>query len=99
MAISGCGKHRTMYLLFLVLFIFSGCSSHKGKSGTADKIDKFDKWKILAETSQPVTPVPEKKILRLHLKQKPEYYRKKLYLTQKRNYLMRTRHYLKCRLQ
>ena len=61
MAISGCGKHRTMYLLFLVLFIFSGCSSHKGKSGTADKIDKFDKWKILAETSQPVTPVPEKK--------------------------------------
>lgn len=38
--------------------MISGCSSHE----TAQKraAEKFEKWRILAENSKPVTPVPEK---------------------------------------
>lgn len=48
-------KYRTIFLFLSLFLIFAGCSSHD------KKIDRFNKWKILAETSQPVTPVPEKK--------------------------------------
>lgn len=38
------------------------------KNDTADKTNQFDKWKILAETSLPATPVPEKKDVQIPAK-------------------------------
>ena len=40
------------------------------KNDTVDKTNQFDKWKTLAETSQPVTPVPEKKDVEIPTKTK-----------------------------
>jgi len=41
------------------MFIFAGCSSHDKKPGS------FDKWKTLAKTSQPVSPVHKRDIGKL----------------------------------
>jgi len=49
---------RMAVVLCLLFLFFIGCASHDKK---ADNVDQFNKWRILSEESQPVTPVPIKK--------------------------------------
>ncbi|RLB90900.1 MAG: type IV pilus secretin PilQ [Deltaproteobacteria bacterium] len=52
-------RYRLIFLFFSLMFIFAGCSSHDKKPGS------FDKWKTLAKTSQPVSPVHKRDIGKL----------------------------------
>jgi len=42
-----------------MILIIAGCSSHD------KKVNRFEKWEALAQSSQPVTPVPEKELTEL----------------------------------
>ncbi|MCP4670928.1 MAG: type IV pilus secretin PilQ, partial [Desulfobacula sp.] len=53
-----CSKYRIIPLIIILYCLILGCSSH---DNVVEKIDHFEKWRILAEKSQSVTPVHEKR--------------------------------------
>lgn len=63
------GIGRMITLVMVSLFFFSGCASHQQKSNHVDQISTFNKWKMMAESSPAITPVPEQKKLDIPARQ------------------------------